>query len=843
MSGWFLGAAHAIRAGKVLLLGNVMESWNSVTLVFLLLALAFPCCAQVGPVRLQITPANTAIAVGASQQLTASISFLGNRTGGADISNQVTWQSSDTAIAAVSNTGMVTADPNNRGTVTITAIRGPFRASTTLTVIPNATLMSLAVAPKTASVPKGLKQSFMATGTFTGGINQNVTASALWSSSDTTVAVIAAPGLARGLKANSSATITASFQARSDTATLQVTPPILQSVVVAPSNPAIPLGLTQQFSATGILSDSSTEDLTSVAAWASTNTSVATINNSGLASSVAQGSATITATYLGITGSTLLTVNPPLLLSIVVAPVNPTIPQGTTLQLTATGSYTDHSTKNITNLVAWTSSNPAVAPVNNTGLLAGNAIGFGTITATQGMIMGSTTALIGFSALSLNGRYAFSFTGVDSNGEFLGAGSFQADGHGHLFNGAEDFNGGTGVTQDLGFSGSYSVGIDGRGSASLTTGDTLKFVLTKSGNAVIIEFDNIGVSSGTADPQDPGAFVNLQGNFAFQLSGLSTMGAIADVGQFSADGAGNVFNGREDVNDTGRFSSFTFNGSYTAVDSTGRGTVTLHNNDGTTNQFSYYIVAADRINLISLDFVPAFLGVARLQSSQTFSTGSVSGFYVFSESGPVSTDQFQGNATLFNAAGVFFADGGGNFSGRQDSNNGGNVNENANTSGSYSVASSGRGTATIDGFPYVFYVVSPSLAYFMNTDSGGVLTRTIQSQPAITFDTSSFQGNFGLLLSGEDLINTTSVAMSAQMFADGSGALSGTEDVNDNGNLSANVALNGTYSVEADGRGSGSINGPHGTLTLHFYMISFDQAVFVETDANNDQIGSARVQF
>jgi len=932
MSGWFLGAAHAIRAGKVLLLGNVMESWNSVTLVFLLLALAFPCCAQVGPVRLQITPANTAIAVGASQQLTASISFLGNRTGGADISNQVTWQSSDTAIAAVSNTGMVTADPSNRGTVTITAIRGPFRASTTLTVVPNATLMSLAVAPKTASVPKGLEQSFTATGAFTGGINQDVTASATWSSSDTTVAVIVASGLAKGLKASSSATITASFQAHSDSATLQVTAPILQSVVVTPSNPAIPLGLTQQFSATGVLSDGSTEDLTGVATWASTNTLVATIGNGGLATSHAQGNTMISATYLGITGSTLLTVAPPALasiaisppnpsvhpgtslqlsalgtftdgstqnitgsvswssgnsavasvnssglvfassagtatitaagngfmgaiitgtttvhvpalLSIAVTPADPTIPQGATLQLHATGSYSDGSTLDLTNSVAWTSSQPTVAPVSNTGFMTGSAVGFSTISAAQGTIMASTTVLVGFSALSLNGHYAFSFTGVDSNGEFLGAGSFQADGHGHLFNGAEDFNGGTGVTQDLGFSGSYSVGIDGRGSASLTTGDTLKFVLTKSGNAVIIEFDNIGVSSGTADPQDPGAFVNLQGNFAFQLSGLSTMGAIADVGQFSADGAGNVFNGREDVNDTGRFSSFTFNGNYTAVDSTGRGTVTLHNNDGTTNQFSYYIVAADRVNLISLDFVPAFLGVARLQSSQTFSTGSVSGFYVFSESGPVSTDQFQGNATLFNAAGVFFADGGGNFSGRQDSNNGGNVNENANTSGSYSVASSGRGTATIDGFPYVFYVVSPSLAYFMNTDSGGVLTRTIQSQPAITFDTSSFQGNFGLLLSGEDLINTTSVAMSAQMFADGSGTLSGTEDVNDNANLSANIALNGTYSVEADGRGSGSINGPHGTLTLHFYMISFDQAVFVETDANNDQIGSARVQF
>ena len=851
MSGWFLGAAHAIRDGKVSLLGNAVKSWNSVTVGFLLLALALPCCAQVGPMRIKITPANTAIAIGASQQLIASISFLGNRTGGADVTNEVRWQSSDTTIAAVNNTGMVTADPSNRGTVTITAIRGPFRASTTLTVIPNATLISLAVAPKTASVPKGLEQSLIATGTFTGNITQNVTASAAWSSSDTTVAVIVAPGLAKGLKANSSTTITASFQGKNDTATLQVTPPILQSIVVAPSNPAIPLGLTQQFSATGILSDSSTEDLTSAAAWASTNTSVATINNTGLANSLTQGSANVTATYLGITGSTLLTVNPPLLLSIAVTPVDPTTPQGTTLQLTATGRYTDHSTKNITNLVAWTSSNPAVAPVNNTGLLAGNAIGFSTITATQGTITGSTTALIGFSALSLNGHYVFSFTGVDGNGEFFAAGSFQTDGNGNL-SGVEDFNGGAGVTPNVAFSGNYTVGLDGRGSATLSTGDTLKFVLTASGNAVIIQFNTFAVAWGAVAPQDSNAFVNLQGNFAFQLSGLGAAGPqgtpghlLADAGQFSADGSGHISSGREDVNDSGVVTALTFSGNYTAVDANGRGTLTLNNNDHTTSRFVYYIVGADQVNLVSLDLIPAFLGVAHLRSSQTFSNSSLSGFYVFSESGPASTDQFKTNAntSLFNAAGVFFADGGGNLSGRQDSNDSGGVNENASTSGTYSVASNGRGTATIDGFPYVFYVVSPSLVYFMNTDSGAVLTRTIQSQPAITFDTSSFQGNFNLLLNGEDLIGTSFLAMSAQMFSNGSGALNGTEDVNDSGNLSANVALNGTYSVEADGRGSGSINGPNGTLTLRFYMISFDQAVFVEIDTNNDQIGSARVQF
>ncbi len=833
-------------------------------------------------------------------------------------------------IATVSNAGLVSAT-SNRGTVTITAIRGPFRGSTTLTVIPAASLTSVTVTPVNPSIPKGLKQQFIATGDFS-GTSQDITASATWSSSDVTVAGIVAPGLAKGLKQGSSATITASLSGHSDSTLLTVTAPILQSIVVTPSNPTIPLGINQQFSAIAVFSDSSTQNVTNLAAWASSNGSAATINSAGLAASHAQGSATISATYSALMGSTLLTVAPPALASIAVTPVNPsvhpgtnlqltatgtftdgtnqnitgsvswssnnsavafvngsglvsassagaatitaagsgfmgsvitgttnvsvpalvsiaitpadpTIGQGNTLQLTATGSYSDASTFNLTSLVTWTSSNPGIAPVSGTGLITGSAVGFSIISATQGTITGSTEALIGFSALSLNGHYAFSFTGADIDGEFLAAGSLQADGNGHISNGVEDFNGGTGVTPNIAFSGSYTIGIDGRGSATLSTGDTVKFVLTASGNAVIIQFDNFAVASGTVNQQDASAFHNPQGNFAFQLSGLSQTGSIADVGRFTADGFGGISNGQEDTNDTGKIGSATFSGSYsTPSASNGRGTVTLNNSDGSTSRFSYYIVAADRVNLISLDFVPAFLGVAHLRSSPSFSNGSFSGFYVFSESGVTSGDAFK-TARLFNAAGVFFSNGSGNINGRQDFNNGGSVTEDTGVSAPYNVSSNGRGTATIDGFPYVFYMVSPSLAYFMNTDSGAVLTRTIQSQPAVLFSTSSFQGNFNLLLSGENLVNQDFLAMSGQMFANGAGTLTGTEDVNDGGILSANVPLNGTYSVDVDGRGTGSINGPNGTLTLHFYMVSFNSAVFVETDSNNDQIGSAMVQF
>ena len=84
----------------------------------------------------------------------------------------------------------------------------------------------------------------------------------------------------------------------------------LSSITVAPANPSVAIGSTQQFTATGNYSDGSHQVLTELATWASTNTSVATINSVGLATAAALGSSTISATYGSVSGNTTLTVIP-----------------------------------------------------------------------------------------------------------------------------------------------------------------------------------------------------------------------------------------------------------------------------------------------------------------------------------------------------------------------------------------------------------------------------------------------------------------------------------------------------------------------------------------------------
>jgi hypothetical protein len=92
---------------------------------------------------------------------------------------------------------------------------------------------------------------------------------------------------------------------------LTVTAPTLTSIAVTPANPSITKGATEQFTATGTYSNSSTANITSQVTWASGTTSVAAITSGGLASGVAAGSSTITATLGSVSGNTKLTVTAP----------------------------------------------------------------------------------------------------------------------------------------------------------------------------------------------------------------------------------------------------------------------------------------------------------------------------------------------------------------------------------------------------------------------------------------------------------------------------------------------------------------------------------------------------
>jgi hypothetical protein len=174
----------------------------------------------------------------------------------------------------------------------------------------------------------------------------------------------------------------------SGTATLVVNPAALVSIAVNPQNGTIPLGTSQQFTATGTYTDGSQQDVTTSVQWNSSAATVVVLSNTvgtvGLATSSGTGAATITATLGTVTATTLLTVGAPAVVSIAVNPASATIALGTGQQYQAIATYTDGSTQDLTTSVSWSSSVSGVATVSSTGAASSLSTGTVIISASYG---------------------------------------------------------------------------------------------------------------------------------------------------------------------------------------------------------------------------------------------------------------------------------------------------------------------------------------------------------------------------------------------------------------------------------------------------------------------------
>jgi hypothetical protein len=218
----------------------------------------------------------------------------------------VTWATSKPPAAAVTGTGVVISK-NKSDTATITASLAGVNGSLQVTVT-TAALASVAITPASAAVAPGTTQQFVLTGTFTDGLTEDLTALAYWQTSSASVATIS-KGLAKAVSTGT-ATIGATYGGMSAApATLTVTDATVQSITIAPSNPAIVLGAAEQFTATGNFSDGTQQDLTLLVRWSSSDAGVAIISKGGLATSAGRGTTNIGASFGSATNMTVLTVN------------------------------------------------------------------------------------------------------------------------------------------------------------------------------------------------------------------------------------------------------------------------------------------------------------------------------------------------------------------------------------------------------------------------------------------------------------------------------------------------------------------------------------------------------
>ena len=168
--------------------------------------------------------------------------------------------------------------------------------------------------------------------------------------------------------------------------------PVLISISVTPHTTSISLSSSRSFTATGHYSDGSKKDLTAKAAWSSSDSAAIGISASGLATALKDGKARIEATYESQGGWAEVSVGPPTLVAIAIAPADLSIANGRSVAFRATGIYSDSRTEDVTSSVNWSSSIPAIAAITTAGLAIAQQVGTTSSTVIRAAIANISTS-------------------------------------------------------------------------------------------------------------------------------------------------------------------------------------------------------------------------------------------------------------------------------------------------------------------------------------------------------------------------------------------------------------------------------------------------------------------
>jgi hypothetical protein len=357
-----------------------------------------------------------------------------------------------------------------------------------------------------------------------------------------------------------------------------------------------------------------------------------------------------------------------------------------------------------------------------------------------------------FTAATVSGSFAYGLNGVDPALEaYSRVGVFTAA-SGSVSAGESDLNnafgtGGLNLAQTIsgGSIGSPN-STTGRGSLSLIYGSlTVKYtyyVVSKT-TLNLVEADANASVYGTATTQAGGPFTaaSLNGNYVFSTGGENTAGAIAEAGQFNADGVGTL-SGVGDENFAGTSTqNYTLGGSFASVTANGRGTMELDLPvfGGGSGPFVFYIASNNTIYLMEADVDEITSGQVMAQTGGPFTTASLmSGGYGLQFSG-VDPDGFE-----IDFSGQVTSGGSGTLSsGTIDIND-----EDQNQepfffsdpigAGAYTVTSSTAGRGTLgftlgsSPFGFAYYFISPTQIVLIETDATGQTTEgNGQTQPTI----------------------------------------------------------------------------------------------------------------
>jgi subtilisin family serine protease len=348
-----------------------------------------------------VTPASSSIARGLTQQMIAT----GNYSDGTSVvipASTVTWSSSSSAIATISSSGVVMGI--SLGTATISASLGSVSTSTSLAVSKTIQSIYITVAGAMTGTPVGIAYQLTAWGVLSDSSQVNLSNLVAWGVNSN--ATISSTGLFTGITPDTVVQVTATYIGVTSSAkSIELYKPTLLSATItaitsslAPIASQAPAGYSQNLIANATYTNSNGPILvTTNATWMSSDQSVATVTSGsagGRVTAVSTGTTSITITLpnTGIVARITFTVTAPVLTSIAISSPTTTNEVGTTVTLTATGTYSNGSTRDLTSLVTWSSSS-GFGTISSSGVLTGITPGNTNITASLSGISSSVSPI------------------------------------------------------------------------------------------------------------------------------------------------------------------------------------------------------------------------------------------------------------------------------------------------------------------------------------------------------------------------------------------------------------------------------------------------------------------
>jgi len=428
------------------------------------------------------------------------------------------------------------------GLLMLASCGGNSGSTTTSPTTPSgpATLQSIAITPGSATIAQATTQAFIATGSYSDGSTKDLTATAQWSCLLPNLATVSSSsptqGLATGISAGT-VVISASLGNVSNSAQLTVTGATVSSLAITPASATIGFENQQQYKAIATFSDTSTQDVTNLANWTIAPSGPFISAYSGLAIGSSVGTSfDVNASFGGQSTSTL-TIPPTLnvdlsnLVSVAILPANPTIANNTPSTLSAIGTFSDGSTRDVTSIATWVSSDDTVA--SNFGVLPNvfsaattSAPATATITASFGTLSTQTASI----TLSVSDATLQSIAVSPSNASI-------APGTKLTYSAVGTFSDGS--TQDLTSIVRWSV-LGGSGAASVSKG-VVKGTTAGSITVTAASLANLGSVSGSAAAAitsstlqsiavNPAtAFITPGGNLTYSAIGTFSDGSTQDL--------------------------------------------------------------------------------------------------------------------------------------------------------------------------------------------------------------------------------------------------------------------------------------------------------------------------